>query len=58
MVYVFTEQQISSIDIAGVMRLSILFPSTPLRGRGGDMSVFVRLLLVNFGPRGGAFELC
>ena len=29
----------------------------PLRERGGDMSGFVRLSLMNFGPRGGAFEI-
>ena len=40
-----------------VMRLSILSPTTPLRGKGGDMSAFVRHLLINFGPRGGAFEI-
>ena len=29
----------------------------PPRGRGGDMSGFVRLLLMNLGPRGGAFDI-
>ena len=30
----------------------------PINIKGGDMSGFVRLLLVNFVPRGGAFEVC
>ena len=43
--------------VVEIMRLSIISPTT-LRGRGGDMSGFVLLLLMNFGPRGGAFEIC
>ena len=39
-------------------RANGVWPARLLRGRGGDMSGFVRLLLVNCGPRGGAFEIC
>ena len=41
-----------------LMRLSILSPTTPPTGEGWGYVGFCSHLLINFGPRGGAFELC